>query len=441
MDISTPPPALNNFPELSRPKGDARRRGTTTRTGSATKSGAAGEEEIRTVKVQTAAPPGNLLGVSDGAILAGALEASFANARVDSKAEKSDAMFFGKMEEFAEDRRHDPLFVSQLRNEIKKCGACGKVCGYNLTSCNSCGAELPNEVTHSHNIFTAFIYGVAKVPFPAHISIRKQTEDMLVFDDILALSPCHLNVIPTHTYVPDWRFLLRDPKAGLELVTRLEDAAWECVREQFVANESWRIKFLKPGTPIESLRAHIITGCNFPPSQFQFHIQYILPPLLPYQYSMYLDGNHLTFGRFFPLDYIKRLLALDEPVAVQMNTSVDEIRERFDKRVSYEEAHAAVYERSGASHCALANWQRADFALTIEKGGLVNGEGGESKAADDIVAADKAILQNYGRPYGDNGKPTGTYYKFARKERLPEFGALERSTSRSTSRSRSQTGQ
>ena len=62
------------------------------------------------------------------------------------------------------------------------------------------------------------------------------------------------------------------------------------------------------------MRSHVIAGCNFPPSQFQLHIQYILPPHLPFQYRMYLDGQHYTHKRFFPLEYIKAVLALDEPV-------------------------------------------------------------------------------------------------------------------------------
>ena len=40
----------------------------------------------------------------------------------------------------------------------------------------------------------------------------------------------------------------------------------------------------------------------------------MLPPLLPFQYRMYLDGQHFTHSRFFPLEYIKAVLALGEEV-------------------------------------------------------------------------------------------------------------------------------
>ncbi len=32
-----------------------------------------------------------------------------------------------------------------------------------------------------------------------------------------------------------------------------------------------------------------------------------------------------------------------------------------------------------------------------------------------LQARDKDVLQNYGRPYNEQGKPTGSYYKFAKQ--------------------------
>ena len=36
-------------------------------------------------------------------------------------------------------------------------------------------------------------------------------EELLVFDDPLCVSVCHLNVIPTRVYIPDLRYLFKDP--------------------------------------------------------------------------------------------------------------------------------------------------------------------------------------------------------------------------------------
>ena len=94
-------------------------------------------------------------------------------------------------------------------NVIRKCAKCSKPCAYTLEICNSCGAQLPHETTRSDNIFLGFIYGLRASSFPLKISVRHQTEDTLVFDDLLALSTCHLNAIPTDVYISDLRFLLR----------------------------------------------------------------------------------------------------------------------------------------------------------------------------------------------------------------------------------------
>ena len=99
-----------------------------------------------------------------------------------------------------------------------------------------------------------------------------QTRELLVFDDPLALSACHFCAIPTTFWAADWRVLLRAPAEGLALLTKLEEAAWRCMEEQFLSSEAWCAKHLRgpPPTDEESrvaLRSHVVCGCNFPPSQ------------------------------------------------------------------------------------------------------------------------------------------------------------------------------
>ena len=47
--------------------------------------------------------------------------------------------------------------------------------------------------------------------------------------------------------------------------------------------------------------------------------------------------------------------------------------------------------------------------------------GAEARDAKAVQAADKLALQNYGRPYSAAGKPTGTFYKYAKAPPLPEW--------------------
>jgi hypothetical protein len=363
-----------------------------------------------------------LSGIVDGALLAGALEAAFAGTHVPLGADARRPLFKGTLDEFAVANAGDVALLRHLKNNVKKCGACGKVCGNTMTSCNGCSSELPQETTHSHNIFMGFVYGVAKAPFPLTISVRKQTEELLVLDDLLQLSPCHLNVVPTTQYIPNWMFLLRHPRAGLALLQKLEDAAWACVLEQFVRHPPWRNKYLRPAgvealATLDELRSHVVFGCNFPPSQFQLHLQCIMMPWTPANYQHYHDQLHLTPGRYFPLEYIKRVLTLDERVEVTLETPVERVLAHFDARVPYKEMHAASYARCGQSHRLLANWKPEDFAARVTGEAVV----GSDKSKKDLLAADKATLQSYGRPYTAEGRPTGTFYRYARADRIPDW--------------------
>lgn len=384
-----------------------------------------GDDKSRPSRAGTSGDVDSRTGVlPDGSCLAGAKAAAFAGATVDCHWEASPPRFDGTLEAFAAAHATEAALVAQLRNIVKKC-SCGKVCGFSLTECNACGKPLPAETSHSPNVFSGFIYGIASAPFPLHISIRRQSAQLLVFDDLLALTPCHLNAVPTSAYIPDWRFLLRRPREGLLLVRTLEEAAWACACEEFLASPSFRHKFLRGAARTEwtsahseALRPHMVVGANFPPSQFQLHLQCFLMPWLPFQYRMYLDGQHMTKGRFFPLSYIKALLSLDEPYEVQMETPVEEIIAHFATRgVDYDEMHAACYLAVDASHRALANWSAADFECTLQGGSVV----GSDRTKAEVIAADKLVLQSYGRPYSQQGKPAGTFYKHARSEATPTW--------------------
>ena len=61
--------------------------------------------------------------------------------------------------------------------------------------------------------------------------------------------------------------------------------------------------------------------------------------------------------------------------------------------------------------------QAGDFDDTLPKGATEVG----GRPKDSVVAADKMVLQSYGRPYSEAGKPTGTFYKHARAERVPDW--------------------
>jgi len=322
--------------------------------------------------------------------------------------------------------RAHPELEPVLYNNVKVCprSNCSKACAFTLRTCNSCGASLDGvEIGKSDNVFVAFLLGVAKAKagFPYTISLRSQTEDVLVFDDLLALTPCHLNAIPRRYHIPDWRFLLRAPAAALQLLDTMEAACW-AVTQQFLKRDDFRKKIFRKEISDEDLRKHIIVSFNFPPSQFQLHIQWLVPPLLPFQHYMAETGNHFHEGRAFPMSYVREVLALNEPYDVQHSTPIQEILDFYKGRgVDYSACWRRFFNASLRSTMELQNWSPKDFQWVVQDGAVHEfsvADGCVEKGAEraDLAARslqeqDKLALQNYGRPYSAAGKATGTYVK------------------------------
>jgi len=388
-----------------------------------------------------------------GALTLGAVPARLVRAKaanfphVAMVAERTDAAV-ATMSEIAE---ANPDATFQLQNRVRKCTKCGKPNAYTLTVCNSCGATLPEEIGFTNNIFTGFIFGVKKAPFPFTISLRHQSPEAIVFDDLLALSPCHQNVIPANTYIADIRALFAAPAQGLAMISALCDRTWGVVVSQFLSNDAWRTKMLKHGgahvrtdwlrthpgadpLSFDWLRPHVFSGFNYPPSQYQLHIQHIMPPLTPHHYQMYLDGHHFTKHRFFPFVYVAAALqacvdaerSIEGAAAMDIEALVAEIA---TLGVDYNAVYDAEYARYGESHRLLANWSVDDFESIVvgdEVRDLAT-MASTTQSAEDAEKMksgvyDKNALQNYGRPYdAASGRPSGTYYAHTKTCPLPVF--------------------
>jgi hypothetical protein len=323
-----------------------------------------------------------------------------------------------------------PELGDAIYNDVKMC-SCGKPCAYTLKECNSCGKPLPDEITKSENVFAAFLFGVklAKRSFPYTISLRRETDDVLVFDDMLQLCPCHLNGIPKKFHIPDWRFLLTCPQKSLELLKTLEDELWEATKP-FLADPAFRKVMYRGDFKEEDIRNHIIASFNFPPSQFQMHVQWLVPPLMPFQYNMAVRKNHFHEGRAFPLSYVRKCLELDKPYEVTKDTPIETIIDHFNSLgVDYTKEWFEWYDTIGLGGTEkLQNWNHDDFQYVVEDGKVYNftvdnrevklGDAVAGTDATKIQDSDKKILQNYGRPYVE-GKPSGSYIQ---KPLEPKFG-------------------
>jgi len=334
-------------------------------------------------------------------------------------AEKFEAQVAANFDDFVDANAQFKSWTA-CKNKVKKCPSCAKAVAFSMSKCNNCGTDITTvSISHTPNIFIGFMFGIQKGPFPLTISLRHQCENYLVFDDVLSLTSAHVNAIPTSKYIPDFRHLFARPAEGKAIVRELQDRAWSVLQKQFLTNAAWKKRVLRKGESITTAEVakHVIAGFNYPPSQYQLHLQYMLPPFLPFQYYQYLRGLHFTKGRFVPIEYALAVFELGVPYPVTADTTLEALFDFYKVRgVDYNAIWEYEYKRYGESHRALSNWQREDFSYVFSGGKAYRGKDVvEGVDESKTQANDKLVLQNYGRPY--DGKPTGTYYKFAKRSR------------------------
>lgn len=250
-----------------------------------------------------------------------------------------------------------------LFNNVKVCVQCLRACAYSQKACQACGTPLETvPVTQTENVLMGFIFGVEKTSkFSLVISLRRQTVDAIVYDDLLAMSSCHLNALPTNHYVADWIWLLRDPTGAKQLIDTLVQEAWEATRS-FLDNAEWRRFIYKEGVTEEMIRQNIMCGFNSPPSQSQLHLQWIVLPLLPFHHQKLLDRTHAQKGRWFPLEYVLPILdhleQAGEVFEVNGQTSAEDVIKHFNGTVP-----AMLLLQIGILRTLAMSFMRAVFTL------------------------------------------------------------------------------
>lgn len=321
-----------------------------------------------------------------------------------------------------------PELERVLFNEVKTCPNCSKPCASSLVECNGCGANLLDVlVTKVENVFVAFLLGVSKAQrgFPYKISKRLETSDVLVFDDLLQISPCHLNAIPKKYWIPNWRYLLTAPSQSLELVDAML-AELRNATKQFLQDPQFRALWPE-GVTDDEICDSTICSFNDPPSQFQLHIQWVVPPAIPFHHHHAEAKQHFHRNRAIPMTYARKILLLNETYNVTSQTSLEEIFEHFRDRVNYEEEWTKFYEAALENSTRFSPWNPSNFKYVVQEDGkaydftVVDTEVriGSPVEVDvnKLRMDDSKALQNYGRPYVD-GKPSGTYISSPVKPRL-----------------------
>ena len=282
----------------------------------------------------------------------------------------SEAKFRGSVENFTS---KFSSIEHHMKNLVKVCPSCKKSCAKSSDACNNCKTNLSDQPLQVNpNVLMAFVYGIERFV----TSIRYQDDSFLVYDDLMQTTLIHLNAVPTEVYVPDFRYLLGDPERGLALIYNLFKVSVHSA-SKMLADRDFANKFFSPNAVIDMQNAsladfieyHVHSGFNFPPSQNQLHLQFILPPFTPYHAVLSADGGHTQINRFFPFDvviaYLKVLVESKQVVRMQeiRDLSGSELIEFLEQRTSveYYKMFYEEKERSRRSECFLANWNSSDF--------------------------------------------------------------------------------
>jgi len=313
-------------------------------------------------------------------------------------------------------------------NKVKKCPdpRCKKPCAYTMEHCNQCAAALADvEVSTTENIFMGFIFGVKGGFFPYTISLRAESERFIVFDDLLGTAPMHTLIIPAFSWIPDFRHFFLAPQHALGIIEEMYQEGRRVMRTQFWNNKKFHDKYW---SNVEDMDSLIVAGFNYPPSQWQVHMQFLAAPSSPYFYNAMQRGLHLNNGRFFPLAYIKAILnsVIEFPLSPHINTETeaDEIVQYFNQRqIKYNDFHNRELQRWQKLQEQCSAYHVNDFTrLVIEDTVFDMNLQRTEEDAKKLQKRDKVALQNYGQPYkkhpdviGKFSEYAGSYYAFTKK--------------------------
>ena len=333
--------------------------------------------------------------------------------------------FGGSVSDFIQS---DPILTRHMSNHVRVCGRCRKSCGKTLNACNNCAYDISGEpITRTDNALMGFVYGLKEFP----TSIRFENKSFLVYDDLMQTTLIHLNSIPTDVYVPDFRYLFSDPTRGLDLINSLFLFATEAA-VGMLANGEFCGKFFSSGGLKEMnqlglegfVKRYVFCGFNYPPSQCQLHLQFIIPPYVPYHAVLLAEGKHSDFERFFTYDFVRDclegLVKMGESIQFQQIEPLSgrELIALIHSKLpmNYYRAYYESLSRHRNNNSLLSNWDKSDFryiimdkteVLPIWPSDCTEDVVQNLKPAD-IQAMDKTVITSYGKGIGMQ------YYSFAK---------------------------
>ena len=233
----------------------------------------------------------------------------------------------------------------QFFNVARVCESsdCKKPLGPSLQSCNKCKTKQ-TKLLISDNISSNLVSLLYRLSYNDRSLLKDtcnelylsnpilydsdciETEDntdiaFMTYSDILDLSIVHLNAIPMNTWCPNITYLFKYPYSGIKLIKNLYHACQQSAL-QIIRKIS--------GIDIKSIPGKFLAvGFNFPPSENQLHLQFLVMPMKIGEYELLKEDSethlsiHFTQYRFIFYKYILRAL-------IKATTITGEEREQND---------------------------------------------------------------------------------------------------------------
>jgi hypothetical protein len=111
-------------------------------------------------------------------------------------------------------------------------------------------------------------------------------------------------------------------------------------------------------------------------------------------------------------------------MAIVEDTPVEDIiRKMNGLGVNYDSYQIGCLRKCKRVQESFNAWKASDFSSMVLDGKAfpIGRAIAPENSPSEMVADDKKILQNYGRPYNEGGQPSGTYYKYAKTAAIAFF--------------------
>ena len=300
----------------------------------------------------------------------------------------------------AEQRRY-------LENESRLCSndKCKKQNAVTKETCSRCG-HVVGAIHKSTGNIMAMSLGLRGFP----ISLRFESADIFVADNLKSAAPVDLMAIPKGNYIPEWCHLLLNPQEGLSMHQSLTNGLLSVTCTQFldVLRSYCRDD---SAMEVEPLKQKLLLWMAYtsPGSQQHLHLKLQGPCLLPAQQQRVRNGEFMKSSRHYPAEYVRKVLEHElwhpreggwNPDALQLA----QIGEYFSRHgISYDEHFQDSLEAyKNQEDFAFAE---ADFDGKVENGKVVrNLAATETEMSQpemspkEVEERDRQVLGNYGQP-------------------------------------------